>query len=144
MSTASLTRVARFSAAHRYHRPEWTEADNRRVFGPCANPVGHGHDYVLEVTVHGSIDPVTGFSADLAALDAILRREVIEPLDHQHINHAVPAFGDGGLIPTCENLLVWLWDRIAPALPAGVRMGRLRLREGHDLWVDYEGPDADG
>ncbi len=143
MSTAALTRVVRFSAAHRYYRPDWTEAENRRVFGACANPVGHGHDYVLEVTVRGSVDTVTGFSADLGALDAVLRREVLEPLDHQHINHAIPAFGEGGLIPSCENLLAWIWDRVAPALAAGARLERLRLREGLDLWVDYDGP-ADG
>jgi 6-pyruvoyltetrahydropterin/6-carboxytetrahydropterin synthase len=137
VSIASLTRVVHFSAAHRYYRPDWSEAENRRVFGACANPVGHGHDYALEVTVRGPIDPVTGFSADLGALDEILQRVVVEPLDHQHINHAVPEFGDGGRIPTCENLLAWLWERIAPELPAGVVLGHLRLREGRDLWVDY-------
>lgn len=144
MTIASLTRAVRFSAAHRYWRPDWTEAENRRVFGACANPVGHGHDYVLEVTVRGAVDPDTGFSADLGALDAMLRREVVEPLDHQHINHAVAAFREGGRIPTCENLLAWLWDRIAPAVPGGAQLQRLRLREGLDLWVDYDGPEAAG
>jgi 6-pyruvoyltetrahydropterin/6-carboxytetrahydropterin synthase len=142
VSSAFLTRVVRFAAAHRYYRPEWTEAENRRVFGACANPVGHGHDYVLEVTVRGPVDPATGFSADLGALDALLRREVVQPLDHQHINHAVAAFREGGLIPTCENLLAWLWERIAPSLPGAVRLSRLRLREGRDLWVDFYGPDV--
>jgi 6-pyruvoyltetrahydropterin/6-carboxytetrahydropterin synthase len=141
VSSASLTRVVCFAAAHRYYRPDWTEAENRRVFGACANPVGHGHDYVLEVTVRGAIDAATGFSADLGVLDAVLRREVVEPLDHQHINHAIAEFGEGGLIPTCENLLVWLWDRIAAALPADTRLQRLRLREGRDLWVDFDGPE---
>jgi len=112
------------------------------VFGACANPVGHGHDYVLEVTVRGEVDPDTGFSVDLGALDAMLRCEVIEPLDHQHINHAVPAFREGGRIPTCENLLIWLWERIAPAVPGGARLERLRLHEGPDLRVDYEGPGS--
>jgi len=144
VTIASLTRAVRFSAAHRYWRPDWTEAENRRVFGACANPVGHGHDYVLEVTVRGAVDPDTGFSADLGALDAMLRREVVEPLDHQHINHAVAAFREGGRIPTCENLLAWLWDRIAPAVPGGAQLQRLRLREGLDLWVDYDGPEAAG
>jgi 6-pyruvoyltetrahydropterin/6-carboxytetrahydropterin synthase len=144
VTIASLTRAVRFSAAHRYWRPDWTEAENRRVFGACANPVGHGHDYVLEVTVRGAVDPDTGFSADLGALDAVLRREVVEPLDHQHINHAVAAFREGGRIPTCENLLAWLWDRIAPAVPGGAQLQRLRLREGLDLWVDYDGPEAAG
>jgi 6-pyruvoyltetrahydropterin/6-carboxytetrahydropterin synthase len=142
MAAARLTRVVGFSAAHRYHRPEWSEAENRRVFGACANPHGHGHNYVLEVTVQGGIDDVTGFSADLAALDALLRREVVEPLDHQHLNHAVPEFGDAGMIPTCENIARWIWPRLAGGLPAGVQLVRLRLREDAALWVDYYGGDV--
>lgn len=136
-----LTRKVRFSAAHRYHRPEWSEERNRDAFGPCANPHGHGHDYLLEVTVAGEVDPVTGFSVDLAALDRVLREEVIEPLDHQHLNHAVPAFAPGGLIPTTENILLLLWDRIAPRL-APERLVRLRLHENRDFYLDYAGPGA--
>ena len=142
MPIAYLTRVVGFSAAHRYHRPEWSEEENRRVFGACANPVGHGHNYALEVTVGGPIDAVTGFCVDLGILDDVLHREVRVPLDHQHINHAVPAFGPRGLIPSCENLVVWLWERLAPALPAGVRLHRLRLREDDRLWVEFHGASA--
>jgi len=142
MRTAFLTRAVRFSAAHRYFRPDWSEDENRRVFGPCANPVGHGHDYVLEVTVRGPVDPRTGFSADLGALDALLHREVRLPLDHQHLNHAIPEFAFGAAIPTCENLAAWLWDRIVPGLPGGVRLHRLRLREGSGLWADYYGEET--
>lgn len=134
-----LTRKVRFSAAHRYHRPEWSDEQNRDAFGPCANPHGHGHDYLLEVTVAGEVDAVTGFSVDLAALDRVLREEVIEPLDHQHLNHVVPEFAPGGLIPTTENILLLLWDRIAPRL-APARLVRLRLHENRDFFVDYEGP----
>jgi 6-pyruvoyltetrahydropterin/6-carboxytetrahydropterin synthase len=145
MPIARLTRVVSFSAAHRYHRPEWSEDENRRVFGACANPVGHGHNYGLEVTVSGPIDPVTGFCVDLGTLDGILYRVVRQPLDHQHLNHALPEFGPGRLIPSCENLAVWIWERLEPALPEGVRLVRLRLREDAGLWVDYRGEDpADG
>jgi 6-pyruvoyltetrahydropterin/6-carboxytetrahydropterin synthase len=143
MPTARLTRRVAFSAAHRYHRPEWSEAENRRAFGACANPHGHGHNYVLEVTVVAAVDPVTGFSVDLPSLDALLRREVVEPLDHQHLNHAVPAFADGGLIPTSENILIQLWPRLAGGLPAGARLERLRLHEDPTFHVEYRG-DADG
>ena len=138
MPTAQLTRRVRFSAAHRYHRPEWSDERNRATFGPCANPHGHGHGYLLEVTVAGEIDPETGFSVDLGALDAVLREKVLEPLDHQHLNHVVPEFAPGGRIPTTENILVLLWGRIAPRL-GEARLLRLRLHEEETFYVDYFG-----
>lgn len=146
MARARLTRAVRFSAAHRYHRPEWTDAENRRAFGAGSNPHGHGHSYSLEVTVEGEIDPETGFSVDLSALDALLQRVVQVPLDHQHLNHVIPAFAEGGAIPTCENILVHLWPDIAGSLPAGTRLQRLRLHEDTTFFVDYFGgelPDGD-
>jgi 6-pyruvoyltetrahydropterin/6-carboxytetrahydropterin synthase len=139
MATALLTRKIRFSAAHRYARPEWSEAENWRVFGACANPHGHGHGYLLEVTVQGRVSESTGFSVELSALDALLRQEVLDPFDHRHINHDVPAFGPGGLIPTCENLLVYLWPRLAAGLPDGATLARLRLHEDDTFYVDYAG-----
>ena len=139
MPLAYLTRKLPFTAAHRYYRPEWSEAENRRVFGACANPHGHGHNYVLEVTVTGEIDPQTGFSVDLAALDALLQREILDRLDHQHLNHAVPDFTEGGTVPTTENILVHCWPRIAAGLPQGARLMRLRLHEDPTFYVDYFG-----
>lgn len=136
---AFLTRKVRFAAAHRYYRPEWSEEENRRVFGPCSNPHGHGHNYELEVTVKGEIDPVTGFSVDLGALDELLEREVTRPLDHQSLNHAVPAFAPGGQIPTTENILAYLWPRLEAGMPPGVRLHRLRLHEDPTFYVDYFG-----
>lgn len=144
MSVAYLTRRATFSAAHRYWRDEWPEDRNRQVFGACANPHGHGHSYVLEATVEGTVDGETGFSVELGALDRVLTQAVVEPLDHQHINHAIPDFGPGGLVPTTENLLVWAWPRIADRLPAAVRLHRLRLREDESLYVDYFGGAQQG
>lgn len=143
MTPTYLSRTVRFSAAHRYYRPEWSEERNREVFGACANPHGHGHNYLLEVMVAGEPDPETGFCVDLGHLDRILREEVVRPLDHQHLNHVVPEFRDGGKIPSTENLAVLLWERIAPCL-AGARLVRLRLREDVDLFVDYYGPSPDG
>jgi 6-pyruvoyltetrahydropterin/6-carboxytetrahydropterin synthase len=134
-----LTRTVRFNAAHRYHRPEWSEERNREAFGACANPHGHGHNYVLEAMVAGEPDPQTGFCVDLGALDRVLDEEVVRPLDHQHLNFVVPEFVEGGRIPSTENLLIWLWERIAPRI-AGARLVRLRLREDVDLFVDFYGP----
>jgi 6-pyruvoyltetrahydropterin/6-carboxytetrahydropterin synthase len=142
MPVARLTRRIGFAAAHRYHRPEWSEEENRAAFGACSNPHGHGHNYTLEVTVEGPVDPRTGFSVDLGALDALLRREVIDPLDHRHLNHAIDAFADGGLVPTTENILVLLWPRLAGSLPGEARLIRLRLHEDPTFHVDYYGDDA--
>ncbi len=139
---AYLTRTVAFSAAHRYYRPAWSEQENRRVFGACANSHGHGHNYVLDVTVCGEIDPETGFSVDLGVLDRLLAEVVVHRFDHQHINHAIPEFGEGGLIPTSENVLAYLWPRVAERLPDGVRLHRLRLHEDTRLFVDYFGGGA--
>jgi 6-pyruvoyltetrahydropterin/6-carboxytetrahydropterin synthase len=139
MHFALLTRRVRFAAAHRYYRDEWSEARNREVFGACSNAHGHGHNYRLDATVRAPIDETTGFSTDLSVLDAILREEVVDVLDHQHLNHAVPEFATG-TIPTCENIAAWLWPRIARRIEAPATLQRLRLHEDDDLWVDYEGP----
>lgn len=142
MPRARLTRKVRFTAAHRYYRPEWSEERNRQAFGPCANPYGHGHNYLLEVTVEGDIDPSTGFSVDLALLDRILEERVRAPLDHQHLNHAVPEFAPGADIPTSENILTLLWPRIGQGLQgAEARLVRLRLHEEDGFYVDYFGGD---
>jgi 6-pyruvoyltetrahydropterin/6-carboxytetrahydropterin synthase len=141
MSVASLTRSVRFAAAHRYYRDDWSAERNRDVFGACSNPHGHGHNYRLDVTVQAPVDPDTGFTIDLAVLDAILRDEVVQPLDHQHLNYVVPEFV-AGAVPTCENIVVWLWPRIARRLPPPARLQRLRLQEDEDLFVDYHGERA--
>jgi 6-pyruvoyltetrahydropterin/6-carboxytetrahydropterin synthase len=141
MPSALLTRRVRFAAAHRYYRDDWTAERNREVFGACSNPHGHGHNYRLEVTIDAEIDAATGFSADLGRLDALLHEAVIEPLDHQHLNHVVPEFA-AGVIPTCENILIWLWPRIADRLVPRERLHRLRLYEDEDLCVDYFGAGA--
>jgi 6-pyruvoyltetrahydropterin/6-carboxytetrahydropterin synthase len=138
MALARLTRRVTFSAAHRYYRPEWSEEENRRVFGACANPHGHGHNYILEATVENEIDPLTGFSVDLPVLDGVLER-ITGVLDHQHVNHAVEAFAPGGLVPTCENLLTWLWPRVEAGIATHARLIRLRLHEEPGLFVDYYG-----
>lgn len=134
-----LTRTVHFSAAHRYYRADWSEERNRQIFGACANPHGHGHNYSLEVMLAGDPDPETGFLVDLTTLDELLEREVRQPLDHQHINHAIAEFGPGGLIPSTENLVVWIWGRLADKI-RGARLVRLRLYEDPTLFVDFFGP----
>jgi len=134
-----LERRYRFSASHLYRRPEWSEEENRRRFGKCANLPGHGHNYRLFVRVAGEPDPETGFIVDLGALDDLVAAEVLEPLDHHHVNESIAAFGPGGRIPSSENLVLWIRERLAGGLPEGVRLVGLRLAEDEDLaaeWVD--------
>jgi 6-pyruvoyltetrahydropterin/6-carboxytetrahydropterin synthase len=131
-----LTRRCEFSAAHFYHNPELSAEENRRLFGKCNNPNGHGHNYLLEVTVEGEIDPRTGFVMDLKDLKETVQREVIDNLDHRLLNKEVPEFA--GLIPTTENLAIVIWQRLEqPLRPA--RLHRVRLYEAADLFVDYYG-----
>ena len=131
-----LTRKCEFSASHYYHNPEWTDEQNRRMFGKCANLNGHGHNYMLEVTVKGDVDPVSGFVVDLKELKDILNREVVEGMDHRHLNREVPEFA--GKIPTTENIAIAIWQRLAGKLRVA-KLHRVRLYEMPDLFVDFYG-----
>lgn len=133
----TLQRRYRFSASHLYRRPEWEEAENRARFGKCANLPGHGHNYRLYVSVTGEVDPATGFVVDLGRLDALVQEHVVERLDHQHLNAAIPEFRDGGAIPSSENLVLWIHGQLADRLPPGSRLDRLRLEEDEDLAAEW-------
>ena len=106
----SITRVVGFSAAHRYHSDRLSDEENRHVFGKCNRPHGHGHNYRLEVTVSGAVDPVTGMVMNLADLDRILREVVVDRLDHSFLNHDIEHFAT--VVPTCENIVLWLVDQL--------------------------------
>lgn len=138
-----LQRRYRFSASHLYRRPEWSEAENRTRFGKCANLPGHGHNYRLYVGVSGEIDAKTGFVIDLGRLDALVQEHVVERLDHQHLNAALPEFVEGGAIPSSENLVRWIHGELAGRLPAGNRLEKLRLEEDEDLAAVWEVDEAD-
>lgn len=131
----SITRVVGFSAAHRYHSDQLSEDENRRVFGKCNRPHGHGHNYRLEVTVSGPVDAVTGMVMNLADLDRILREVVVEPLDHSFLNHDISHFA--AVVPTSENIALWLVDQLATPLDGlGVRLRNVRLYESDDLYAE--------
>src|SRR5438445_12147566 len=95
-----ITRKIEFSASHLYDNPALSPEENRRVFGKCNNPHGHGHNYTLEVTVAGETDPVTGMMVDLGELEEFLEREVMEGMDHRHLNGEVPELAEQ--VPTLE------------------------------------------
>lgn len=132
-----LTRRYRLSASHLYRRPEWSEEENRARFGKCANLPGHGHNYRVFVTVAGEPDGETGFVVDLAALDGVVAAEVVDRLDHRHLNEAVPEFGDGREIPSSENLVRWIRGRLEGRLPGGVELVGVRVEEDEDLAAEW-------
>jgi 6-pyruvoyltetrahydropterin/6-carboxytetrahydropterin synthase len=134
--TILLTRRAEFSASHFYHSPAFTPEKNRELFGKCNNPHGHGHNYVLDVTVRGRIDARSGMVVDLKDLKQVLNREVIDVLDHRFLNEEIPIFRH--IIPTTENLAVEIWRMLAPRLEF-CQLHRIRLYETPDLFVDYFG-----
>ncbi|GGH11789.1 6-pyruvoyl trahydropterin synthase family protein [Silvibacterium dinghuense] len=131
-----LTRKAEFSAAHYYWNPAWSEEENLRRFGKCANRNGHGHNYTLEVTVAGEIDPATGFVVDLKQLKEVLEREVVSVYDHRHLNLEVPEFATA--VPTTENIAIAVWKRLEGKIP-GARLYRVRVYELPELFADYYG-----
>lgn len=131
-----LTRRVEFSASHYYHNPELSPEENKRIFGKCNNPHGHGHNYILEVTVKGEIDSRSGFVMDLKQLKDIMNEEVVEALDHRHLNQEVPEFARQ--LPTSENIAIAIWNRLTPKLKLA-QLHRVRLYETQDLFVDFYG-----
>lgn len=133
-----LTRKAEFSASHVCANPALGAEENRRIYGAASNPNGHGHNYVVEVTVEGEADPLTGMVFDLRELKEILNREVIEPMDHRFLNREVAPFDR--VVPTTENLAMEIWRRLQPRIDRGnVHLRNVRLYETADLFVDYGG-----
>jgi 6-pyruvoyltetrahydropterin/6-carboxytetrahydropterin synthase len=130
---ASTTRRFAFSAGHRYHVARWSADENARVFGRLTVP--HGHNYTLDVTVRGPIDPQTGMVIDLGELKAIVNSTVIERFDHADLN-ADALFRDR--IPTTENIAIAVWELLAPKLGPD-RLARIRVWEDPTLFVDYDG-----
>jgi len=135
-----LTRRYRFSAGHRLHNETVTAEENRRIYGKCNNPNGHGHNYVLEVTVAGTVDALTGMVCDLAVLDGIVEKAVLEPLDHKNLNLDVKAFRHR--VPTTENLSIEIFESLRKMLEAQgcrARLARVRLEETESNFFEYEG-----
>jgi 6-pyruvoyltetrahydropterin/6-carboxytetrahydropterin synthase len=133
-----ITRKAEFSASHVCRNPGLSDEENQALYGPAANPHGHGHNYIVEITIEGEPDPVTGMVRDLKEVKDILNEQVIEPFDHRFLNHEVAPFDR--VIPTAENVAVEIWRRLKPRLDsAGSRLHSVRLHETSDLSVEYCG-----
>lgn len=141
-----LTRRYRFSAAHRLHNDALSAEENRRLYGKCDNPFGHGHNYVLDVTMAGEVDPATGMVFDLAVLDSTVAKEVLERFDLTNLNMDTEEFRAN--IPTTENVCVAIYDLLLPKLKgsgrwASARLERVRLEETNSNFFEYGG-EADG
>jgi 6-pyruvoyltetrahydropterin/6-carboxytetrahydropterin synthase len=133
-----LTRRERFNAAHRMFRPEWTDERNLEVFGKCSNPLWHGHNYVLFVTVKGKINPETGCVVDLSRLGEILRKNIIEKIDHKNINLEVDFMKNK--IASAENLAIAIWEYIEPfIINLGINLHCIKIEESENNFIEYFG-----
>ena len=136
MPHVTVTRRVHFNAAHRLQSSELSDEENRRTFGPCNNANFHGHNYELDVSVAGDVDPTTGYVADLGIVKRIVEERVLQRLDHKNLNLDVPEFAR--LNPTAENIVVVIWRLLDGHLPG--RLTRLVLWETPRNYVSYEGP----
>lgn len=136
-----VTRKVEFSASHVCRVPELSDEENRRLFGEEANPHGHGHNYVLDVTIEGEPDPVTGMVIDLKKLKDILEEQVVDPMDHRFLNAEVEPFDK--VVPTAENIAGEIWQRLSPILnTTRYCLRRIRLFETAELYVDISRDEA--
>ncbi len=133
----TITRTVHFCAAHRLFNPSWPDERNRKVYGRCSNPGGHGHNYTLAVSVTGRLDDETGMVVNVTELGEVLRREVVERLDHRNLNTDVPFLKN--VVPTMENIVAKLAARLeSPLGGLGVRLVKLELSESDKNRVTLE------
>jgi 6-pyruvoyltetrahydropterin/6-carboxytetrahydropterin synthase len=130
----SLTRRYRFAASHRLHSPKLSEEENQRVYGKCNSPYGHGHNYVVEVTMAGPVDVATGMITNLGELDPFVEREVIEAFDYKYLNEDVAEFRS--VVPTTENVCREIYRRLEKY--PGARLERVRIEETGKNSFEYE------
>ena len=131
-----ITRRLEFCASHRLYNPEFSDDKNETTFGLCNNPNGHGHNYVLEVTLKGEVDPQTGMVLDLKALKKIINEEIVSKVDHKNLNVDVEYLK--GVIPTAENLAIKFWEILEPKITKG-RLHEIKLYESERNYVVYRG-----
>jgi len=131
-----ITRKSHFSASHRLYNPAWSMEKNYQVYGKCNNPNGHGHNYEIEVTVAGNPPKETGMVMDLKKLADIIEEEIVEKVDHLHLNVDVPFLKD--VITTAENMAVAFWKILEPKITEG-KLHSIRVYESANNFVEYRG-----
>ncbi len=133
-----IIRRVDFSSSHVVRNPSLSDEENQRLYGSASNPNGHGHNYVLEVVLEGEPDDVTGMIIDLKEVKEILKRRVVDPFDHRHLNKEVSPFDR--VVPTAENIAVEIWNRLAPEFHGTrAKLVLVRLHETEDLFIEYAG-----
>lgn len=133
-----VTRREYFNAAHRVYNPKWSDKKNAEVFGACANPNWHGHNYDLFVTVKGKVDKDTGFVVDLRMLSKLIKQHVIDKVDHRNFNLDVPFLK--GIMPSTENIVIAFWKQLEkPISKMGCRLHSIRLQETENNVAEYFG-----
>jgi 6-pyruvoyltetrahydropterin/6-carboxytetrahydropterin synthase len=131
-----ITRRETFSAAHRLFNPKYSDAENKKIFGKCSNPNGHGHNYVLEVIVSGKPDPETGFVINISELKEIIRENVLEKVDHKNLNIETDFMK--GIIPTTENIAIGIWNVLVDKIPKG-KLYSVKISETEKNFFEYRG-----
>ncbi len=131
-----LTRKEHFCASHRLYNPKFSDAENLKIYGKCAYPNGHGHNYEIEVTIQGEVDPQTGMILDLKQLGDIMDEQILTKVDHRHLNFDVDFLQ--GVIPTAENLARVFWDVLLPKIRSG-RLSSVRVYETPNNYAEYRG-----
>ncbi len=132
-----ITRIEHFNAAHKLFNPKWSREVNEQVFGKCANENWHGHNFELHITVKGEPDADTGFVFDVKKLSIIVKEHVIEKLDHKNLNEDVPFMK--GKMCSIENLVIGIWNELAPRLPHSIVLHSLKLYETPRIYTEYFG-----
>jgi 6-pyruvoyltetrahydropterin/6-carboxytetrahydropterin synthase len=131
-----ITRRERFSAAHRLYKPELSDEENFKLYGQCSNPNWHGHNYVLEVVVKGEVDPETGYLLDLNDLKKVVRKHVIEKVDHKNLNLETDFMK--GIVPSAENIVIAIWKQLVDKIPQGT-LHSVKLYETENNYFEYKG-----
>lgn len=135
-----ITRREHFNAAHKLHNPNWTDEQNAEIFGKCANPNWHGHNYNLYVTVKGNVNPDTGYSVNLKDLSTIIRTHITDKLDHKNLNLDVPFMK--GVMPSTENVAIAIWKELLPHVNAmDCKLHSIKLFETENNFVEYFGEE---
>lgn len=136
-----ISRRVDFCASHRLFNPTLSDEENARIYGCCTNPNGHGHNYTVEVIVKGQPDPMTGMIMDLKELKDLIKAEIVDRVDHKHLNVDVEFLE--GVIPTTENLALAFWQILETRLPEGVRLHEIKVWETENNMAFYRGEPAE-
>jgi 6-pyruvoyltetrahydropterin/6-carboxytetrahydropterin synthase len=132
-----ISKRVEFSASHICRSPHLSDEENLRVYGAAANPLGHGHNYIVDVAIEGEPDAVTGMILDLKRLKDILEEKVLSIYDHRLLNREVEPFDR--VVPTVENIAIDIWNRLLPFITGVARLYSVRVEETSELWVEYRG-----